>query len=199
MHETKLNITAHTGPTSLAASALSDVKAHARIDSTYEDDLLEEYIAAAIEMIESFCRLTIQETVWELHLSSFPTAYRYLELPRGPVSSVEFLKYYDLDGVHIEWSSADYYLALGEIPARIYLHGDDNWEETQERPDAVAIRYTSGYNTWNDVPNRVKQPIYFLSSHYHRHREAVADKSVSELPFTLRASLMSIRQDFYTG
>tara|TARA_B100000575_G_C23115070_1_gene644490 strand:+ start:956 stop:1558 length:603 start_codon:yes stop_codon:yes gene_type:complete len=200
MHETKLNITAHTGPTSLAASALADVKAHLRVDTTHEDDVISDYFAAAMSFVQDYCRITIEATTWDMHLPAFPRLYRYIGLPRGTVTSVDFLKYYDTDGVLVEWSSEDYYLALGELPAKIYLHGDDNWEDTQTRPDAVQVRYSAGFSSWSSVPAMYRQPLYYLTGHYYKLREPVVTGTIATaLPFALQSNLQSIRQDFSTG
>ena len=198
MQSTTLNLKTVSGPTSLASAALSDMKEHLKVTSTYEDDLIQIYIEAAIGLVETYCGISIGQRVYDLKLPQFPRE-RFIEMPRGPVSSVGSLYYYDTSNVQTLWASSDYETSLDEIPARLYLQQGDNWESTYERPDAVTLQYTTGVNTWSAVTERQRLPIYYLVTHQHRFRQPIVEGGVSTLPWALRANLQSLREDFQTG
>lgn len=192
-----LNIKAIVGPTSMYASALADVKEHLRVTSTHEDDLLGIYINAAITFVEKYAGISIRTTTWQLNLPGFPTSYRYIELPRGPVTGIDSLYYHDTDNVQTLWSSVEYQASLDELPARLWLLQDDNWEATYQRPDAVQVQYDAGYSSWTNVVDSVRLPIYYLVAHMHRYRQPVIEGSAHTLPWALRSSLQSIRAEFH--
>ena len=196
MQYTTLNIKAVSGPASITASGLSDVKEHLKVNNTYEDTLIQMYLDSAVHAVESYCQITISQTTWELKLPHFPWDYRYLELPRGPVSSVLSMYYFDTDEVSTLWASSSYEVSLDEMPARLYLQEGDSWEETYQRPDAVKIQYTSGYATWAAVPPEIRQPIYYLVAHSYAYRQPVVEGSLQTVPWALRAALQRIREGF---
>tara|TARA_Y100000593_G_scaffold89148_1_gene172700 strand:+ start:389 stop:988 length:600 start_codon:yes stop_codon:yes gene_type:complete len=194
-----LNITTVSGPTSLAAGALSDLKAHLRVTSTHEDDVIKMYFESASSLVERVCGISISERTYQLNLPGFPIPYRFIELPRGPVSSVGSMYYYDTDNTSTLWASSDYDVALDMLPARIYLQESDSWESTYDRPDAVRVQYTTGFgSTWDDIPDRVRVPLFYLVAHQHRFRQPVITQSATDLPWGLRMNLQSLREDFHT-
>ena len=197
MQYTTLNIKAVSGPASITASGLSDVKEHLKVNNTYEDTLIQMYLDSAVHAVESYCQITIPQTTWELKLPHFPWDYRFIELPRGPVSSVLSMYYFDTDEVSTLWASSSYEASLDEMPARLYLQEGDSWEETYQRPDAVKIQYTAGYSTWAAVPPEIRQPIYYLVAHSYAYRQPVVTGTIATaLPFALKASLQRIREGF---
>ena len=193
-----LNLKTTSGPVDLSTSALSDVKEHLKVSSTYEDDLIKLYINAAVHLVETYCSITLGQTTYQLYLPSFPVQ-RWIELPRGPVSSVTSLYYRDTSNVETLWASADYEVSLDEIPARIYLEQDDVWEQTYQRPDAVQVTYVAGAASWSALADKYKLPIYYLTAHQHRFRQPVVEGGISTIPWALRANLQSLREDFQTG
>ena len=199
MQFSTLNLKTVSGPTALATAALSDLKEHLKVTSTYEDDLIKVYINAAISLVETYCGISIGQRVYQLNLPNFPTNDRYIEMPRGPVASVESLYYYDTSNVATLWSSSDYDVSLDEIPARLYLQQDDVWEDTYQRPDAVQLQYTTGVSSWASVHEKYRLPLYYLVTHQYRFRQPVIDSGATTLPWGLRANLQSIREDFQTG
>ena len=198
MQFSTLNIKAVSGPTSLVADALSDVKGHLKVTSSYEDDEISTYIGASLGYVERYCGITLGSTTWQLNLPEFPWNYRYIELPRGPVSSISSMYYHDTDNVSTLWAASDYQASLDELPARLWLLQDDTWEDTYKRPDAVQVQYVAGYASWAAVPDSIRMPIYYLAAHQHRYRQPVVEGSLRTVPWALRDSLQAIRENFPT-
>lgn len=190
-----LNIKPVSGPGLYGSDALSDAKAHLRVTSSDENSLISMYINVAVDFIERYCGVTLAETTWQLDLPSFPTVDRFIELPRGPVSAVGSMYYYDADNVSTLWASSDYQTSFSELPAKIYLEEGDTWEDTYERPDAVRVQYTAGY-TWANLPDRWKLPIFYMVAHQFHYRQPVVGESVTTLPWGLRANLASLRESW---
>ena len=191
-----LNITPVSGPGLYGSDALTEAKAHLRVTSSDENSLISMYINASVEFIERYCGVTLAQTTWQLDLPHFPTADRFIELPRGPVSSVGSMYYYDADNVSTLWAASDYQTSFSELPAKIYLEEGDTWEDTYERPDAVRVQYTAGY-TWASIPDRWKLPIFYMVAHQYQFRQPVISGTIAtELPFTLRSNLASLRESW---
>ena len=190
-----LNIKPVAGPTSFGTDALTEAKAHLRVTSSDENSLISMYINASVEFIERYCGVTLGSTTWELQLPHFPRVDRFIELPRGPVTNVGSLYYYDENNVSTLWASSDYQTSFSELPAKLYLEEDDVWEDTYDRPDAVRVQYTAGY-AWADLPDRWKLPIFYMVAHQYRYRQPVVGESVTTLPWGLRANLASLRESW---
>ena len=84
---------------------LDEAKLHLRVDGTDENALISAMISAARESCEDRIEGAIPVTGWRLTLDAFPDA---IKLPRGPVASVESVKYIDAAGVEQTLSPLDY-------------------------------------------------------------------------------------------
>lgn len=168
----KLITAATTTPVTLA-----EAKLHCRVDGTDEDALITSLITAATETAEQQLagRVLMQQT-WELTLDAFPGVF---ELTRVPVQSITSLKYYDTAGVQQTMAGADYTLDTTDdigwalvTPA----YGTD-WPETQDRPNAVSLRFVAGYANAAAVPEPIKQWIKLMVSTMYENRETEAYSS----------------------
>lgn len=130
-------ITTPTEPVTLA-----EAKLHLRgVDDTAEDALITALISAARETCEDRIEGTIPVTGWRLTLDAFPDA---IKLPRGPVASVESVKYIDDDGVEQTLSPLDYLVDTASMQGYIVPAYDKAWPETRNQINAVEVEYTAG-------------------------------------------------------
>ncbi len=83
-----------TPPAGLAISR-DIAKAQMRVIGSIEDALIDEYILSATELAESIMQRSIMPQQWTLFEDFFPDC---LLLRRGPVVSVDLIKYLDTDG-----------------------------------------------------------------------------------------------------
>ena len=176
-----LNIKPVSGPALFGTDALTEAKAHLRVTSSDENSLISMYINASVDFIERYCGVTRVD--------------RFIELPRGPVSSVGSMYYFDENDVSTLWAASDYQTSFSELPAKLYLEEGDVWEDTYERPDAVKVQYDAGY-TWAALPDKWKLPIFYMVAHQFHYRQPVVGESVTTLPWGLRANLASLRESW---
>lgn len=84
----------------------------------------------------------------------YPTGVRgELKLPWPPLIAVTGITYYDSSNVLQTLSSTNYYVELStEGFGRITWASTATIPTVYDRPDAIAITFTTGYATANDVP-----------------------------------------------
>lgn len=75
---------------------LADAKQHLRVDFEDDDDVIESYIAAAIQSIDGrdgWLGRALVEQTWELRLPDFGGSV--IPIPLPPLITIESIKYYD--------------------------------------------------------------------------------------------------------
>lgn len=142
-----------TAPTSEPVS-LQEAKLHLRViaDATDvtphpDDALIESFITAAREFAEHYTGRALAAQTIEMALQCFPRCGQTIELDMPPVASVESIKYTDTERAEQTMTSSGYSLSqYGESRNVSPAYGTD-WPDTQDAPDAVRIRYVTGYTT----------------------------------------------------
>lgn len=194
--------------------SLEQAKAHLRVDTTDQDDLIETLITAAREKVEDDTGRALITQTLEIALDYFvaPPDLRYVTypyltpakailLPRPPLIALKRITYYDGDGnevlLHDEVGSptviSDLVVDTYSEPGRLVPASSGNWPSVQDRANAVVIRYTAGYgSTGDDVPERLKQAMKLLIGHYHENPSAVGDPQ-AELPMAYAFLLERLR------
>jgi uncharacterized phiE125 gp8 family phage protein len=134
---------------------------------------------------------TTAPTYWQpLALNPWPDSGNVIELPFGPVSSVESVKYYDAAGDLQTMDSADYVLADDTIS----LASGASWPTVAERRNAIQVRYIAGFTHPDDSPSPYPLPpdlhaaMLLMLGHYYENREAVVVSSATatEVPMAAR-------------
>lgn len=183
--------------------SLEQAKAHLRVDTTDQDDLIESLISAARERIEDETGRALITQTLEIALDYFVeppdlrwVTYPYLTpakailLPRPPLQSLKRITYIDGDGnevlLHDEVGSptliSDLVVDTYSEPGRLVPASGGNWPSVQDRANAVVIRYTAGFGAEGDsVPKPIVQAILLLIGHLHENPSAVSEQKY-ELP-----------------
>lgn len=159
------------------------------VNSTVDPELVG-LIAAARHQAERYTSAGICEQVWTLTLDQFPLS-GIIELPRGPVISIDAITYLDADSnevLVVDDDEADDPTALSDLvaldqnplSARLSLI-DTTWPTTASRRGAVSIVFTVGYGTGpSDVPADLKAAILLRVADLYRNREAQQSSPLSE-------------------
>jgi uncharacterized phiE125 gp8 family phage protein len=84
-----------TAPTTYPVT-LAQAQAQTRVNLARDDDYLNLLIAAATDYAEQYTGKAIMEQTWELVLDGFSDA---IQIPKGPISSVTSVKYFDAANV----------------------------------------------------------------------------------------------------
>lgn len=163
------------------------LKAHLREDSDDQQEIGEAYIAAASAWLDGpagwLGRAVGQQTL-ELVAGGFGCD----PLPFRPVTTVNEISYFDVDGQEVVLDEDAYRLALDGrvVPAA-------SWPAVGSRHDAVRIEFQAGYPE-GDIPPPITQAVLLLVGHWYANREAVnVGNIVSALPFAVDALLSPFR------
>lgn len=201
-----------------AAVSLADMKKHLNVDHTDDDDLIEALTAAATDEIDGNTGIgrSLVDQVWEYRLEDFVCAisngnkpnrragahgyssdfdravFSRIEIPLPPLIEIESVKYFDRDNVEQTLGTSVYEVigAAGHSRAAIALKSGQSWPAIYDRPEAVNIRFRSGYvDTSNsppvgEVPPKIVASIKLMTGTLYANRETlVIGQSVIELPW----------------
>ncbi len=163
-------------PTQVIMDA-AELRAHSRIDITDEDDLLDSYIAAATEMLETDIQRALLTQTWRLSLDRFPSDV--IELRVCPVIAVSSVTYLDGAGDTQTLATSVYTADTANEPGRITLKYGQTWPTTYLQANAVTVTFTAGYSSVLAVPELAKQAVRMLVGHWFNNRETVQDKGMT--------------------
>ena len=180
--------------TSAAPVTLQQMRAHLRLgDDVSEDALVQAYTDAAVDYIERETNTTLGTGTFKLVLDGFPDdADDAIRLPRPPLIDVSEVSYVDADGYSRTLSTNAYTIDTASQPGRIILYGGQQWPTTNDRPGSVTIEFLAGYSE-GDLPPTLGAAIRLLAAQMFEQREAAHDRTLTEVPFALRAILQQHR------
>tara|TARA_R110000782_G_scaffold167129_10_gene259363 strand:+ start:3535 stop:4098 length:564 start_codon:yes stop_codon:yes gene_type:complete len=177
-----------TAPATMPVS-LAEVKANSRIDvdNSDEDTFLSGLIAAATDHVENYTGRALVSQTWELVLDAFSPS---ILLPKGPVTSIVSVKYFDPDEAEQTVSPANYALDDVADPQWLVRASNYSWPAVADGINNVTIRFICGYAT---VPPAIKHAILLLVDHWDQNRSATSDKPVSTVPHAVDDLLVNYR------
>lgn len=155
---------------------VTQVRKNKRIVQTLEDDLIEGYIDAATELLETDYQISILARTWRLSLPSFCDEF---ELPRPPLRYVGqpetavLVKYLDTLGAEQTFAT-DVVATRRNMTWRVSTLG--SWPQAKEHPRAVRIEFMAGYDSAVLVPPAIRQSLMLLASYFYQHRDATFEE-----------------------
>jgi uncharacterized phiE125 gp8 family phage protein len=148
-------------PVALAVS-MDAARRSARVDvdadgtSSLDDDIAREVRAYTADAEHMTGRAFINQT-WRVTLDSFPDA---IKLPKSPVVSVQYVKFYDADGVQQTLDPQDYQVDAESEPGYIVPALGKAWPAAAARINAIEVQCICGYGPTDDsVPDAVKSYV----------------------------------------
>ena len=152
-------LTLITPPSALPVS-LEEAKKHLGYEADDRDDQITTYLKAAVQWIDGptgWLGRMLAPQVWRWTFDTFPSGD--LEIPFGPVISVDEIAYDDAEGTAQVIDEADYSTDLTGDPA--WIVSQDGWPTTYTGVNAVRIDYTAGYADLSESPfiSGVPDPI----------------------------------------
>jgi uncharacterized phiE125 gp8 family phage protein len=177
-----------TGPTVEPVTLDPAFRARLRLDGTDDDTDVEAMIAECREACEAETHRAFLTQTWSLFLDSLPYGVGEIRIPRAPLQSVAWIKYYDLAGTLQTLDPSLYHVATASEPGRIWPVWNTVWPFTQYgRPEAVEIRFTAGYGSVaSAVPRAAVAAIKLLVADRYMHR---GDDSQTPIPPAVRRLL----------
>jgi uncharacterized phiE125 gp8 family phage protein len=179
--------------TPVAAEPLTtaEAKLHLRVDVSDDDAIIAALITAAREFAEHYTGRALAPQTLEMGVHCFPSSWRdSIDLDMPPVASVTSVKYLDAAGVEQTVPAADYTLSSYGDARCVTLDYGLYWPITQDVPDAVRIRYVTGYTT---LPKAARAALLLVIGHLYENREAVSALKLDEIPMGARALLDTIK------
>lgn len=159
-----------TDPPLAEPVTLAEAKAHLRVETAAEDDLIADLIAAARAHLEAATGLALISQGWRLCLDDWPPG-GVVRLRRAPVQTVEAVTVYDADGMPAVLDTAAAVLDGRARPPRLHL---------PERPapgrvlNGIEIEFTAGFGpAGSDVPAELRRALLMHLAHLHEFRGAV--------------------------
>lgn len=155
--------------------SVADAKAHSRILTDLDDQLLAGYISSATRRCENICKRAFMPQTWSYSLSHFPgrsnpTGYQllsepnryysfnHIEIPLPPLLSIVSFTYLDTAGTSYNMTQGfgnlvgNYILDTAPEPGRIVLPFSGIWPTTILLPGSpIQIVYTCGYTAYSGV------------------------------------------------
>lgn len=187
------SVTVKTPPAALPL-LVSEVKRGLRIDHHEENELIRDYLAQAVGMIDGpqGIGVAMMAQTWTVALDGFPAEIR---LPGGPITGVERIRYLDRS---LEWQTIDaaqYRAVLTKDPARIVPVPGFAWPRPVDGVGTVEVDYTLGAVDRAAVPPALLGAVRLLVGHFYEHREAaIVGTITSEMPLGVRHILDGYRR-----
>jgi uncharacterized phiE125 gp8 family phage protein len=181
---------------------VADAKLHMRVDFSDDDELIESYIATAIQNIDGrdgWLGRAIGNQTWELRLAEF--CGNEIKVPLPPLIAIESVKYYDTNDALQTLSTDDYeVVGVGGFgKARVVLKSGKKWPGIAKRAENVLVRFRAGYTSDDSPPvSTVPAPILTaikrqVATMYENREAIVVNATVAKLPGAVEGLLMPLR------
>jgi uncharacterized phiE125 gp8 family phage protein len=159
----------------------AEAKTHLKVDTTADDTLIGNLIAAAVQSAQIYTNRFFLTT----QIIQYGDKWEDIKvLFKSKVINVVSVKYYDNDN-SLQTLSTDVWLAdTKHQPARIGLKPDKDFPQLAHRINAVEVTYKVGYgDTAADVPQGIKQAVLLTIGNWYQNREeVVVGRIATELP-----------------
>lgn len=168
----------------------ANAKSHLQVTHADQDTLIAAYVSAAREFGEHYTGRAFAPQTLEMALHCFPGSDGEILLDMPPVASITHIKYTDTSGTEQTLSSANYALSLYGDERKVAPTYGNYWPTTQDIPDAVRIRYVTGYTT---LPKAPYTGLLLLIGHMFENRQAVTALDANEVPLGALALLDTVK------
>ncbi len=151
--------------------SLAEAKTFLRLDTTDDDVVVSDLIAAARQRIETGAGLALLTQNWRLVLDDWPSS-REVGLIPVPVANVDAVRVLDADGVAEVIDPVDYLAETTSRPARLVLLSSRQWGKPGRAAGGIEIDFTAGYGSdASSVPLPLRQAVMHLVTEAYENRE----------------------------
>jgi uncharacterized phiE125 gp8 family phage protein len=174
--------------------SVDDVKIALRINCDDDDALIETYITAAREMVETATSRDLIEKTYNLYMDGFSDSDYVLDryslssivdivrVPVTAITSVEYIASDTINGNYTVLPPENYQTDIISQPARIYFEKLPKYKS--KTLNAIKITFKSGYISDN-IPQPLVQAIMLIVGHWYENRQdVVTGTQVNSVPET---------------
>lgn len=180
-------------PATLEPVTVAECKLQCHVDSgdTTWDTHFPLLIAAARQKAENYMGAAIMARELEQTLDEFPEADIRLErppawtpdVPQACPLAITSVKYIDEAGVEQTVAGTNYTLDTSVWPFFLLPAVDVDWPSPRAQANAVAVRYTVGYDAAAKVPGDLRAWLLMTVAFLFAQRETmVLDGKIAEIP-----------------
>lgn len=161
---------------------LDEAKLHLRVDHTYEDLMISNLLAGAIDHFEKHTRRHLLPATLTWRQDGMT---KQIILPQGPVTGITSVTVRTPAGTETVDSSL-YLTFFGQSETKPQVFFKDNvvLPEVDGYPYAVTVTYTA---ETTDVAAAIRQAILFLVAHWYENRATVGPTGGGEVPFAFES------------
>lgn len=148
------------------------VQKHLRSEGMNDEALIEHYIAAATEDVEASINFPIVDCV----LSGFRCDFSSFRIPALPTYRTETIevKYWDATDETLKTLSSENYTIV--VSAWICVSFKGALPTLMDRPDAVIVTMSAGFEALSQIPATYIQPILMRAASMYDQRGEYATK-----------------------
>lgn len=178
-----------TSPVPAAALPVAEFRAHLRLGSGFADDTtqdatLEQYLRAALDMVEGRVARALFQREFVLRLTRWRNDHAQ-RLPIAPVVSVASVTLVNAAGVEMVVAPSRYRLDADGTRPRLEAAGTAL--PAIPTGGRVEIAFSAGFGPdWADIPADLRQAVLLLAAQYYEGRDSTGD---SDAGFGIRALL----------
>lgn len=159
--------------------SLIEAKTHLEYTGTAKDAYITSLIKSARRICEGYSGLSFVTQERSIKMDAFPIYKRYIEVPYGPVQSIDSFTYIHDDGHTVTLvEDTDFVLDTHSGVCRVYpidSDGDvDLWPtDVKKKPNAIVLNYTAGYDEAvnEPLPEQIKQAMLMQIAAMFEQRE----------------------------
>jgi len=154
----------------------AQAKAWLKIDSTADDDLIDDLIEAVRSDVESMIGIALYTQTCKDYFDEWPKAhslvnkYAAISLLRYPVQSVTSITYVDDDGNTQTLDASKYIVDTSGPITRIAPAAEEEWPDLDDRIKNVTVEYTAGYTSQANIPANLKLAVRLMLTRYYEMR-----------------------------
>lgn len=173
---TYINSLIHTVPPLIT---VAEAKQQLKLDESWaaEDDLIQQYIDAAIITAENYTQTSINEAKFEVKTTAF---FNCFKIKLTPITAIDSIKYIDVDGAEQTLNADEYDLRnVDKYQKEIYFKNESDLPKLNaDAATPVTINITTGFATPALMKKGIRQACMLLITSFYEKRE----DSVENLP-----------------
>lgn len=172
----------------------AEVKAFLRLNDDTEQTFVTSLIVVARELVESRIWRPLISQTWSFQLDYSEIDMLVKNINRQPLISVDSVTYYDANNALQTLASTSYESDIYSSPPRFKLK---TIPVVYDRMNALQVNFTCGYSSAANVPEPIKQAMYFIIGHHYENRQdVVTGTQVNEIPKSSEYLLEPYRNNF---